>query len=186
LQLSSAWRIEEENENVCAVVYIIPGVLAHRVLAQEHDYMNEEPQEPQEPQDRRDHGFAIGLLTGTVVGAGLAIWLVPRLASELRQRITDSGKSLGKRASEQYQQASTRVEEAVDELTRQGRGIGNAVGETIDELTRQGQTVRDDVAEAVARSAHRVEGYATAAKSDRVAEARKQSATDRSATKRSL
>ena len=119
----------------------------------------------EEPQDRRDHGFAIGLLTGTVVGAGLAIWLVPRLASELRQRITDSGRSLGKRASEQYQQANARVGEAVDEITRQGRAV------------------RDDVAEAVARGAHRVEGYATAAKSDRVAEARKQSATDSSASK---
>ena len=32
-------------------------------------------------QDRRDHTFLIGLLTGTFVGAGLAIWLVPRLAS---------------------------------------------------------------------------------------------------------
>jgi hypothetical protein len=66
-----------------------------------------------------DSGFAIGLLTGTFVGAGLAMWLVPR------------------------------------------------VREAVDDLTRKGQDVRDDVAEAVARGAHEVERYATAAKSDR-------------------
>ena len=31
----------------------------------------------------RDYGFVIGLLTGTFVGAGLAVWLVPRAAAEL-------------------------------------------------------------------------------------------------------
>ena len=31
-------------------------------------------------QDHRDYGFIYGLLTGMVVGAGLAMWLVPRLA----------------------------------------------------------------------------------------------------------
>ena len=98
----------------------------------------------------RDYGFVIGLLTGTFVGAGVAMWLAPRSASELRHRITDSATSLGKRASEEYQQASTRV------------------GEAVDELTRKGQDVRDDVADRVARGAHEVERYATAAKTDRV------------------
>jgi gas vesicle protein len=98
-------------------------------------------------QERRDYGFVIGLLTGTVVGAGLMMWLAPRTASEVRQRMADSARNLGKRASEQYQQASTRVGDAVDELTRKGQGV------------------RDDVAEAVIRGAHEVERYATAAKS---------------------
>jgi gas vesicle protein len=103
-------------------------------------------------QERRSHGFAIGLLTGTFVGGGLALWLAPRMASELRQRITDSAKGLGRQASDQYEQASGRVAEGVSELTRKG------------------QDVRDDVADAVARGAHQVERYAIAAKSDRVAE----------------
>lgn len=113
-------------------------------------------------QEHRDYGFVIGMLAGTFVGAGLMMWLAPRMRSELRQRMTDSARSLGKRASEGYQQASTRVSEVVDELTRQG------------------QDVRDDVADRVARGAHEVERYATAAKTDRVAEPRKHSAADRS------
>lgn len=98
-------------------------------------------------QEHRDHRFVIGLLTGTVVGAGLMMWLAPRSASELRQRVTDSARKLGQRASEQYEQASTRV------------------GGAVEELTRKGQTVRNDVADAVARGAHEVERYAKAAKS---------------------
>lgn len=108
--------------------------------------------------DTRDPGFALGLLTGAVVGAGLAMWFAPRLASELRERVTDSARHLGQRASERLQQASARM------------------GETVDELARRGQGVRDDVAGAmargaheVARGAHEVERYATAAGSGRVA-----------------
>jgi gas vesicle protein len=101
--------------------------------------------------ERRSPGFAIGLLTGTFVGAGLAMWLAPRMASELRERMTGSAKGLGRHASEQYAQASSRI------------------GEAVSELARKGQDVRDDVADAVARGAHTVEGYAIAAKSDRLA-----------------
>jgi gas vesicle protein len=98
--------------------------------------------------EHRGHGFVIGLLTGTFVGAGLAMWLAPRSASELGQRVTESAMRLRKRASEHYQQTSDRVGEAVDDLTRKGRDA------------------RDDVADAVVRGAHEVERYATAAKTD--------------------
>jgi gas vesicle protein len=98
-------------------------------------------------QKRRDYGFAIGLMTGTFVGAGLAMWLAPRAAAELRDRVADSAKAFGKRASEQYRQAGSRVGEAVDELKEQGQGV------------------RDDVADVVARGAHEVERFAVAAKS---------------------
>lgn len=67
----------------------------------------------------RDDGFVIGLLTGACVGAGLAIWLAPRLASALRQRVFDSARNLGQRAVEQPQHVGTR--EAVGELVRRVR-----------------------------------------------------------------
>ncbi len=112
-----------------------------------------------------DYGFVIGLLAGTFVGAGLAMWLAPRSASELRQRMVESARGVGKRASDQYRQATTRV------------------GEAVDELTRKGQDVRDDVADAVARGAHEVERFATSAKTDHVLDTRKHSAADRSSSK---
>ena len=102
-----------------------------------------------EHRERRDYGFLFGLMTGTFVGAGLAIWLVPRAASELRNRLTESLDDVGNRASDQLQQASARV------------------GETVDQITRKGQGVRDDVAEAVARGAREVERYATVVQTER-------------------
>jgi gas vesicle protein len=87
-------------------------------------------------QKRRDYGFAIGLMAGTFVGAGLAMWLAPKAAAELRDRVTDSART-----------------------------FGNRVGETVDEFKRKGQGVRDDVADVVARGAHEVERHAVAAKS---------------------
>lgn len=97
--------------------------------------------------EHRDYGFVIGLLAGTCVGAGLAMWLAPRSADELRQRMTESATRLGRRASEKYQQASA------------------GVGETVAELTRKGRGARDGAADAVAHGAHEVERYATSVKS---------------------
>ena len=66
----------------------------------------------------RDYNFAIGLAAGTLVGAGLALWLAPRLGAELRERITDSARDIGQRASEHYEHATARVGDAVEALTR--------------------------------------------------------------------
>jgi gas vesicle protein len=60
-------------------------------------------------QKRRDYGFAIGLMTGTFVGAGLAMWLAPRAAAELRSR----------------------VGERVDELKQKGQGVRDDVADVV-------------------------------------------------------
>jgi gas vesicle protein len=150
----------ENTASICAIVNTRLCRRRHRVQVQEHKHVTDTNADAKES---RHYGFVIGLVTGTVAGAGLMMWLAPRTASEVRKRLTDSARNLGNGASEQYQQASTRV------------------GKAVDELTQKGQDVRDDVAEAVARGAHEVQGYATAAKTDHVAEARKHSAAHRSA-----
>ena len=111
--------------------------------------------------EHRDYGFVIGLVTGTFVGAGLAVWFAPRLASELRERLTDSARSLGNRASDRYQQASTRVGEVVDEITRKGQGVRDDVAGAVARGARE--VARG--AHEVERGAHEVERYAKAAKS---------------------
>jgi gas vesicle protein len=97
----------------------------------------------QTPEHRR-YGFVVGLVAGACVGAGLALWLAPRAASELGERLTDSARGLGERASERLREVNARVGDAVDELTRTGQGV------------------RDEVAGVVARSAREVERFATA------------------------
>jgi gas vesicle protein len=60
----------------------------------------------------RDSGFGAGLLVGACVGAGLALWLAPRLV-------------------EQYRQAGLRVSEAVDEIGRKGRGLRDEAAKAV-------------------------------------------------------
>jgi len=67
-------------------------------------------------QERRDYGFAIGLLTSTCVGAGLMLWLAPRVAGELRQLAIASANRV-----------TARVSDAVDDLTRKGQGVGDGL-----------------------------------------------------------
>jgi gas vesicle protein len=70
-----------------------------------------------------DFSFVIGLFTGALVGAGVAMWLAPRATSELRERLTEAATDVSRRAAEQYQEISTGVGRAVDELARRGEGV---------------------------------------------------------------
>ena len=106
--------------------------------------------------------FLMGLMTGGAIGAGLALYLAPRLASELRERVTDSTTGLRNAASERVQGVATRVADVVER-----------VADVADDVTRRGQAARDDVADAVARGAHEVgrgarevEQFAKASKTD--------------------
>jgi gas vesicle protein len=55
-----------------------------------------------------DHGggFMMGLLTGTVLGAGLGMLLAPRAGSELRGQLGEQARTLANTASEQYRRAT--------------------------------------------------------------------------------
>jgi len=104
----------------------------------------------------------LGLITGSAVGAGLAIYFSPRLALELRQRVTDATTGFRNAASDGFQSAATRAADVVER-----------VADVADDITRRGQAARDDVADAVARGAHEVgrsarevEHFAKASKSE--------------------
>jgi gas vesicle protein len=51
-------------------------------------------------------GFMMGLLTGTVLGAGLGMLLAPKAGSELRGAIGEQAKNIGNMAQEGYRKAS--------------------------------------------------------------------------------
>jgi gas vesicle protein len=51
-------------------------------------------------------GFMMGLLTGTVLGAGLGMLLAPKAGSEIRGAIGEQARNLGNQASEQYKKAA--------------------------------------------------------------------------------
>jgi gas vesicle protein len=104
----------------------------------------------------RDYRFAAGLAVGSIVGAGLAMWLAPRAAEEIKERAVGSAKRLGDAVSERYRDARLRVAGAVDGLTRKGQGVRDGVMDTVVHGARE-----------VERGAQGVERYATDAKTQK-------------------
>ncbi len=90
--------------------------------------------------------FLVGMLAGSVIGAGVAMWLAPRAARDIRQLISDSASEALDHATGRYQDVKTRL------------------ADTAEVLTQTGQDVRDDVADAVLNGANEVGRRAAAAK----------------------
>ena len=66
--------------------------------------------------EREDGGgsFLMGLLAGTVLGAGLGMLFAPKAGSELRNQLTDQAGKLRATANDTYQQATDKVSQMVD------------------------------------------------------------------------
>lgn len=63
--------------------------------------------------------FVIGLLTGTVLGAGLGMLFAPKSGSELRNQISEQAGTLANTAQEGYRRAT----ETAGEWADRGRGM---------------------------------------------------------------
>ena len=66
--------------------------------------------------EREDGGgsFLMGLLAGTVLGAGLGMLFAPKTGTELRSQLTDQAGKLRATANDTYQQATDKVGQMVD------------------------------------------------------------------------
>jgi gas vesicle protein len=66
--------------------------------------------------EREDGGgsFLMGLLAGTVLGAGLGMLFAPKAGAEVRKQISEQANRLRSTANETYTQASERVSQIVD------------------------------------------------------------------------
>ena len=85
--------------------------------------------------------FMLGLITGAMLGAGLAILFAPRRGSELRSQLSDAATTVATNASRTYRQAA----DAASEWAERGREVG-------------GQAVRK-ARQAVKKGAEEVERY---------------------------
>jgi gas vesicle protein len=81
--------------------------------------------------------FVMGLLTGTVLGAGLGMLFAPKAGSELRNQIGEQAGNIANTASEGYRRVS----------------------ETAGELADRGRQVYDKAREAVSRGAEEAQRY---------------------------
>ena len=72
-------------------------------------------------------GFVMGLLTGTVLGAGLGMLLAPKAGSELRGAIGEQARTWSNTASEQVKRAS----EAAGTWAERGREMVDKAREAV-------------------------------------------------------
>src|SRR5215470_8662354 len=92
--------------------------------------------------------FVMGLLTGTVLGAGLGMLFAPKAGSDLRNQLSEQAGQLANTASEGYR----RVSESATEGYRR-------VSETANELADRGREIYDRVRGAVSKGAEEAKRY---------------------------
>lgn len=92
-------------------------------------------------------GFVMGLLTGTVLGAGLGMLFAPKSGSEIRGQISDSANTVGKTASEGYRRAADAAGHVAEKGKEYYGRARDAVSRGADEARRyagsQGQGVNE-------------------------------------------
>jgi gas vesicle protein len=90
-------------------------------------------------------GFMMGLLTGTVLGAGLGMLFAPKSGSELRNQISEGASSAKHAASDQYRRAS----EAAGHLAEKGREVVSKARDVVSRGTDEARRYADDAARKV-------------------------------------
>ncbi len=93
--------------------------------------------------------FVMGLLTGTVLGAGLGLLFAPKSGSELRGQISDQAGSLANTASEGYRRAT----ETAGEWADRGRQMYDKAKDAVSKGTDEAQRYVRDTASGAAASA---------------------------------
>lgn len=86
-------------------------------------------------------GFAIGIVAGAVVGAGVALLLAPRTGAELRGTLNDSMTSMRDALSRRYrdlaERAGVELEDIEARVDRAAESIENGAREVLDSVSRQ-------------------------------------------------
>ena len=92
--------------------------------------------------------FIMGLLTGTVLGAGLGMLFAPKAGSELRNQLSEQAGTLANQASEGYRRAANTAGEWTDKGREKGR-----------EAYEKGRETYDKAREAVSRGTEEAQKY---------------------------
>jgi gas vesicle protein len=88
--------------------------------------------------EREDGGgsFLMGLLAGTVLGAGLGLLFAPKAGAELRSQLADQTGRLREAADQGYQQATEKVSQIVD----RGREAYDRARSSVSDMATAGTT----------------------------------------------
>jgi gas vesicle protein len=103
--------------------------------------------------DNERGSFVMGLLTGTVLGAGLGMLFAPRAGSELRGQLSEHAGHLANTASEQYRRASDTAS-GLAEKGREAYDKARVAGrDAYDKAREAGREVYDKAREPVSHGA---------------------------------
>jgi gas vesicle protein len=87
----------------------------------------------------RDYGFAAGVITGAMVGAGLALLFAPKAGAELRSDLNDSMTSVRDAVARRYQaladMAGVELENFEERVDRATASIEASAREVLDAAT---------------------------------------------------
>jgi gas vesicle protein len=100
--------------------------------------------------------FVMGLLTGTVLGAGLGMLFAPKSGSALRSQLSEQAGNLANTASEGYRKAAENAgqwaqtgKEAAGELAERGKDVYDKARDAVNRGTEEAQRYVRDAASAV-------------------------------------
>jgi len=94
--------------------------------------------------------FVMGLLTGTVLGAGLGMLFAPKSGSELRNQLSDQAGTIANQATDGYKKATENAAEWVDRGRDMYDKAKTAVSRGADEAQRYVRDAASDVSSAAA------------------------------------
>jgi gas vesicle protein len=104
--------------------------------------------------------FVLGLLTGTVLGAGLGMLFAPKSGSELRSQLSEQAGNVANQASEGYRRAS----ESAGQWAEKGRDVYNKASEAVAKGAQEAQKYVRETASSTASAydsaAERIRGSA--------------------------
>ena len=86
--------------------------------------------------------FVMGLLTGTVLGAGLGMLFAPRAGSELRNQLAEQAGTLATNAQEGYRRASETAQDSIRRASETAQDGYRRASETAGDLAGKGKDRR--------------------------------------------
>src|SRR4029453_10648612 len=84
--------------------------------------------------EREDGGgsFLMGLLAGTVLGAGLGMLFAPKAGSEVRKQLSEQASRLRSSATETYNQASEKLNQTYNQASEKVGQASEKVSQIVD------------------------------------------------------
>jgi len=106
-------------------------------------------------EDQSGASFMLGIMTGAVIGAGVALLFAPRSGQEMRQQLGDQYRGLAERAGQTAQslrESAQSIRESAQQLRDQGREkVQRAASQLSDRLSSTAESATNYTADVASR-----------------------------------